>query len=58
MNKKEAALNLLNDIIYLEELQDKELQSLKRKSDPSHRTVGKSAISFHLEVVKELIQEL
>lgn len=58
MNKKETILNLLDDIIYIEALQDKELQALKKKDDPTHKTVGKSATCFHLEVVKELVQEL
>ena len=58
MNKKETILNLLDDIIYLESLQDKDFQSLKKKVDPTHKTVGKSATCFHLEVVKELVQEL
>lgn len=58
MNKKETALKLIDEIIYLEGLQDKEFQSLKKKNDPAHKTVGKSAVSFHLEVIKELIAEL
>lgn len=55
---KELALSLINDLIYLENLQDSELQKIKKEKNSTHNVSGKSAIHFHLEVLKELVEKI
>jgi len=55
---KKTALELADQIIILENIDDKELKALKKEKDPTFKTTGESAVSFHIKALKELIEML
>ena len=57
-NKKETALKLIDELIFLAKREDKELSRLHKIEDPEYVAVGEGPISFHLGVLKELVSEL
>ena len=58
MNKKEMALELIQDLIVLADYEDKEILRLKYKLGESVNTEGHSALVFHLKSLKELVESL
>jgi hypothetical protein len=57
-NKKETAIKLIDEIIFLAKREDKELSRLHKMEDPTYVTVGEGPVSYHLGILKELVQEL
>jgi len=58
MNKKEIALELVQDLIVLADYEDKEVLRLKHRLGENVNAEGQSALVFHLKTLKELIKDL
>jgi hypothetical protein len=58
MDKKEIALNLIEDLIVLADFEDKEILRLKYKLGEKTNAEGQSALVFHLKSLRELIKTI
>jgi hypothetical protein len=58
LNKLETASTLLNQIIEMEEVRDKEWKAIQIALHKGSRTSGCSKMLFHLRALKELLDEV
>lgn len=58
VSNKYLALKLLEDVIYYQSFDEKELERLRRVENKDHKTVGESPVRFHLKVLQELVDNI